>query len=140
MPVVCRKPHRHLTDVGFADGSLDLHLVEGSANAKQASLRSDHHARVWWYFEDEPRFAADRLPFGEPVYGGRRTSGFGKRRDPKGRGYSLHAGLDIAGPRGTPIYTTADAFAEEMEDMDLDDLKLFVEDIQEDKVELEVWR
>jgi septal ring factor EnvC (AmiA/AmiB activator) len=48
------------------------------------------------------RFAADRLPFGEPVIGGRRTSGFGKRR---GR---AHKGIDIAAPRGTAIYSTAD--------------------------------
>ena len=48
------------------------------------------------------RFAADRLPFGEPVFGGRRTSGFGLRR---GR---MHGGLDIAGPRGTAIHSTAD--------------------------------
>jgi len=54
------------------------------------------------------RFAAERLPFGEPVYGGRRTSGFGVRADPKGRGKAMHAGLDIAAPRGTAIYTTAD--------------------------------
>ena len=48
------------------------------------------------------RFAAERLPFGEPVHGGRWTSGFG----PRGR--SIHSGLDIAAPRGTPIYSTAD--------------------------------
>ncbi len=48
------------------------------------------------------RFAADRLPLGEPVFGGRRTSHFGPRR----RGH--HNGLDIAAPRGTPIYSTAD--------------------------------
>jgi murein DD-endopeptidase MepM/ murein hydrolase activator NlpD len=48
------------------------------------------------------RFAADRLPFGEPVFGGRRTSGFGPRR---GR---YHNGLDIAAPRGTAIYSTAE--------------------------------
>jgi murein DD-endopeptidase MepM/ murein hydrolase activator NlpD len=48
------------------------------------------------------RFAADRLPFGEPVIGGRRTSGFGPRRG------GTHNGLDIAAPRGTAIYSTAD--------------------------------
>jgi murein DD-endopeptidase MepM/ murein hydrolase activator NlpD len=54
------------------------------------------------------RFAADRLPFGDPVLDGRRTSGFGVRIDPKGRGRSMHDGLDIAAPRGTAIYSTAD--------------------------------
>lgn len=54
------------------------------------------------------RFTADRLPFALPAQGGRFTSGFGKRRDPKGRGWAFHAGLDIAGPRGTAIRTTAD--------------------------------
>lgn len=54
------------------------------------------------------RFAADRLPFMVPVKGGRFTSGFGPRRDPMRRRVSMHSGLDIAGPRGTPVYTTAD--------------------------------
>ncbi len=54
------------------------------------------------------RFAAERLPFGEPVYAGRRTSGFGVRADPKGRGKAMHTGLDIAAPRGTAIYSTAE--------------------------------
>lgn len=54
------------------------------------------------------RFAAQRMPFGMPVYGARQTSHFGPRRDPLGRGRALHKGVDFAGPKGTPIYATAD--------------------------------
>jgi peroxiredoxin len=38
------------------------------------------------------------------------------------------------------IYTTVDTFADEMEKMDLQGLRLFIEDISEDRIELEVWR
>ncbi|MCL5778710.1 DUF5930 domain-containing protein [Limibaculum sp. FT325] len=54
------------------------------------------------------RFAAERLPFALPVSGGRYTSNFGPRRDPLRRRMSMHAGIDIAGPRGTPVHATAD--------------------------------
>jgi len=73
-----------------------------AGDARVASLMKDLEA------VNLMRFAAERLPFGEPVYDGRRTSGFGPRLDPKGRGRAMHAGLDIAGPRGTAIFTTAD--------------------------------
>ncbi|MFD0858355.1 DUF5930 domain-containing protein [Roseovarius aquimarinus] len=49
------------------------------------------------------RIAAEKAPFALPIKSAfRYTSGFGKRW---GR---LHAGTDMAGPSGTPIYTTAD--------------------------------
>ncbi|MEM1343647.1 MAG: DUF5930 domain-containing protein [Pseudomonadota bacterium] len=54
------------------------------------------------------RIAADRLPFAMPVEGARRTSGFGKRRDPFRGRWSMHNGVDWAGPSGTPIKATAD--------------------------------
>ncbi|MBY8975789.1 peptidoglycan DD-metalloendopeptidase family protein [Rhodobacteraceae bacterium NNCM2] len=54
------------------------------------------------------RIAAERLPFGKPVEGARKTSGFGIRRDPIRRRASMHSGVDFAAPRGTPIYATAE--------------------------------
>jgi murein DD-endopeptidase MepM/ murein hydrolase activator NlpD len=36
------------------------------------------------------------------------TSGYGYRRDPKRGGSRLHRGIDLAAPRGTPIFATAD--------------------------------
>lgn len=49
------------------------------------------------------------IPSTEPVHGTNFTSGYGVRSDPfKGRA-AMHAGIDLAGPIGTPIYATADA-------------------------------
>lgn len=53
------------------------------------------------------RVAVDRMPFARPVGAARFTSGFGYRRDPKNGRRSLHAGIDLAGPRGTAIYAGA---------------------------------
>jgi murein DD-endopeptidase MepM/ murein hydrolase activator NlpD len=48
------------------------------------------------------------IPSTEPVKGSAFTSGYGVRSDPfKGRA-AMHAGIDLAGPIGTPIYATAD--------------------------------
>jgi murein DD-endopeptidase MepM/ murein hydrolase activator NlpD len=55
------------------------------------------------------RIAAGRVPYAMPVTSSFRfTSGYGYRSDPKGGGRRLHRGIDLAGPRGTPIYATAD--------------------------------
>lgn len=55
------------------------------------------------------RIAAAKLPLVLPLHNDFRfTSGFGHRHDPKGRGSRMHAGVDLAGPRGTPIFATAD--------------------------------
>lgn len=55
------------------------------------------------------RIAAGKVPLAMPVQDTFRfTSGFGIRRDPKGAGRRMHAGVDFAAPKGTPIYATAD--------------------------------
>jgi murein DD-endopeptidase MepM/ murein hydrolase activator NlpD len=55
------------------------------------------------------RIAVGKVPYAMPVKAGYRfTSGFGVRRDPKGRGHRMHSGVDFAAPKGTPIYATAD--------------------------------
>ncbi|MCL4675173.1 MAG: peptidoglycan DD-metalloendopeptidase family protein, partial [Pararhodobacter sp.] len=79
-------------------GTLDPQGDESRANMVLSAL-----AEIDLY-----RIAAQRTPFAIPVSGVRRTSGFGSRRDPMtGRG-RMHNGVDWAGPRGTPIYATAD--------------------------------
>jgi murein DD-endopeptidase MepM/ murein hydrolase activator NlpD len=55
------------------------------------------------------RVAVEKLPVAMPVVDTFRfSSPFGYRHDPKGAGRRMHAGVDLAGPRGTPIYATAD--------------------------------
>jgi murein DD-endopeptidase MepM/ murein hydrolase activator NlpD len=62
-----------------------------------------------WARLDQLEQGTVAIPSTEPVRGTNFTSGFGIRSDPfKGRA-AMHAGIDLAGPIGTPIYATADA-------------------------------
>jgi murein DD-endopeptidase MepM/ murein hydrolase activator NlpD len=59
--------------------------------------------------------SAISIPSAEPVHNTNFTSGFGVRTDPfRGRA-AMHAGIDLAGPIGSPIYATADGVVDRAE-------------------------
>jgi murein DD-endopeptidase MepM/ murein hydrolase activator NlpD len=61
-----------------------------------------------WTRLDQLEQGTVAIPSSEPVQNTNFTSGFGVRSDPfRGRA-AMHAGIDLAGAIGTPIYATAD--------------------------------
>jgi murein DD-endopeptidase MepM/ murein hydrolase activator NlpD len=62
-----------------------------------------------WKKLDQFEHGVIAIPSTKPVHDANFTSGYGVRSDPF-RGYAaMHAGIDLAGPYGTPVYATADA-------------------------------
>jgi len=69
-----------------------------------------------WRALDQLEQGVASIPSARPLADGANfTSGFGIRSDPfRGRA-AMHAGIDLAGPYGTPIYATADGIVERSE-------------------------
>lgn len=61
-----------------------------------------------WKKLDGLASGAIAVPSEKPVRTAAFTSGYGVRSDPFRGAAAMHAGIDLAGPMGTPIYATAD--------------------------------
>ena len=60
-----------------------------------------------WKKLDNLASGAIAVPSDKPVKTAAFTSGYGVRSDPFRGGAAMHAGIDLAGPHGTPIHATA---------------------------------
>ena len=66
-----------------------------------------------WKKLDSISQGAIAVPSDKPVKTAAFTSGYGVRSDPFRGAAAMHAGIDLAGPNGTPIYATADGIVRE---------------------------
>lgn len=84
-------------------------LIEKRANyhaALQHKQKAAHEAAVQEQIEKRSaREAAN--PRGMPIYRAGISAEFGTRWNPFGEGKDFHAGIDLVGPHGSPIYVTA---------------------------------
>ncbi len=71
-------------------------------------IRFSLNERRTLYLEPEGDLALKEVAFARYPVKGRLSSGFGTRWHPILKKRRMHSGLDIAAPRGTPIYATGD--------------------------------
>ena len=93
---------------GAAMGGL---LIDANSAEATADLKADAQFRTLfqsWKKLDTLQRGTIAIPSVQPVQRLQFTSNFGIRSDPFRGTAAMHAGVDIPGPVGTPIYATAD--------------------------------
>ncbi|KQT31194.1 peptidase M23 [Sphingomonas sp. Leaf412] len=86
-------------------------LIEAGSAEARANLNADAQFRslfMTWKKLDRLEQGTIAIPSVQPVEKLTFTSNFGIRSDPFRGTAAMHAGVDIPGPTGTPIYATAD--------------------------------
>ncbi len=94
-----------------ASGGMGGPMLDANGAEAQADLRADAQFRTLfqsWKKLDTLQQGAIAIPSVQPVQHLQFTSNFGIRSDPFRGTAAMHAGVDIPGPVGTPIYATAD--------------------------------
>lgn len=94
LPASVRAPETPLATIADADAQTGDPVFRGLFDS--------------WKRKDQDKPAVVAIPSGKPVGDFKFTSGYGVRSDPFRRRAAMHAGIDLAGPIGTPIYATAD--------------------------------
>ena len=82
--------------------------LETEADAPDGADPRFRQLFVAWRQLDQLEAGIIAIPSGRPVQTANFTSGYGTRSDPFRGRTAMHAGVDLAGPLGTPIYATAD--------------------------------
>jgi len=90
-------------------------FIPASSTEASADLRADQQFRTLfqsWKKMDGVQKGVIAIPSVQPVEKLQFTSNFGIRSDPFRGTAAMHAGVDIPGPVGTPIYATADGIVD----------------------------
>jgi len=90
-------------------------LVGGTAVAAPAAGAFHNLFMSWKKLDTVSVPGAISVPSARPVNTATYTSGFGVRSDPFRGAAAMHAGIDLAGPLGTPVYATADGTVDRAE-------------------------